>query len=103
MNYLYQCAKCMKVYADQDEAWNCESSHEDVDLFNILDRQLNRYKAWKTGSTLPTQIAFASNPVYKGDTTAVHYGLYELKRELKPEEVEAMQDEYKALHPESED
>lgn len=55
MKYLYICEKCGKTFTDSNEAWKCEYSHVDPEMFSRWELE--------EGTTLSPYVYTSGDPI----------------------------------------
>lgn len=100
MKTVYVCEKCGANYDNYDAAYQCEESHLDLYVGSDYAPELRGKSVWKNSSVLPTSCVLPSMEKYveDPDTGEWHYvtvfGVYELKRLLKDDEVAKIENEH---------
>ena len=99
MKTVYVCEKCGANYDNYDAAYNCENRHADIAISSEYNTELRNRSVWKNGERLPRTCILPTLEIYDKDPDTGEYryvtlfGIYELKRALKAEEVDKIKEE----------
>ena len=97
MKTVYVCEKCGASYDNYDAAYKCEEAHANVYIGGDYAQDVKGRSVWKNGDILPRTCVLPSDEVYMEDPDTGEYryvtffGVYELKRMLKDDEVEKIE------------
>ena len=98
MKTVYVCEKCGANHDNYDAAYKCEESHANIYIGGDYASEVKDKSVWKNGDVLQRTCVLPSEEKYMEDPDTGEYryvtffGVYELKRMLKDDEVNRIED-----------